>query len=97
MKTSRYYALALALVSVSSGVAADERGDYYQRVAARDTALFHALDVDHDDLVTRSEAQGDLDFGPRFNDMDINRDGVVTLPELQRYIEQQYGVRASAR
>jgi hypothetical protein len=28
--------------------------------------------------------------------MDINRDGIVTLDELQRYIEQHYGVAAPA-
>jgi hypothetical protein len=28
--------------------------------------------------------------------MDINRDGIVTLDELQRYNEQHYGVAAPA-
>jgi hypothetical protein len=31
---------------------------------------------------------------PRFADMDINGDGIVTLAELQRFIEQEHGMQA---
>jgi hypothetical protein len=36
------------------------------------------------------------DLEARFNDIDINRDGVITREELARYIGLRYGV-ASAR
>lgn len=96
MKLRTYYALALALSALSTAALADARSDYYQRAATTDVASFHALDTDHDNRLTRIEIQGDNDFGPRFNDMDINRDGIVTLDELQRYIVQHYGVAAPA-
>jgi hypothetical protein len=41
-------------------------------------------------VVTRDEVIHDLDFAPRFNDMDINRDGVITADELQRYLAWRY-------
>ena len=91
MNASRSLVLA-ALLAASTLASADERSDYYQRVAARDLASFHELDVDHRGFLTRAEIVGDNDFGPRFTDMDINRDGVVTLEELARYIRLNYGV-----
>jgi hypothetical protein len=93
MPKCSFYALPLALLVFSATADADARSDYYQRAAARDMASFHALDINHDNAVTRAQVEGDNDFAPRFNDMDINRDGIVTLEELQRYIQQQYGVQ----
>ena len=81
----------------AAAFAADARTEYYQRAAERDVSLFHALDLDGNGVLTRVETQGDLDLGPRFDDMDINRDGVVSLAELQRYIDQRYGVQAAIR
>jgi hypothetical protein len=95
MNASRCFALA-ALLAASTLAIADERSDYYQRVAARDLASFHELDVDHRGFVTREDIVGDNDFGPRFTDMDVNRDGVVTLEELARYIRLSYGVEIPA-
>lgn len=92
MKVSGYYLLALVLFALCTGARADARSDYYQRAAARDMAAFHVLDTNQDGLITPTEIAGDNDFGPRFADMDINRDGVVTLEELQRYIREHYGV-----
>jgi len=45
--------------------------------------------------LTIEEVRGNIDFEARFNDIDINRDGVITQEE-RRYIALQYGV-ASAR
>ena len=95
MKLFRPIAWMLMLAAPAAAFAADARTEYYQRAAERDASLFHALDLDGNGALTRLETQGDLDLGPRFDDMDINRDGVVSLAELQRYIEQRYGVQAA--
>lgn len=96
MRQSIRYGLALAILTLATSAAADPRSDYYQRAAAQDMASFHALDINHDNVLTRSEIVGDNNFGPRFDDVDINRDGIVTPEEMQRYIEQHYGVPAPA-
>jgi hypothetical protein len=85
--------LHLALTIGASGAKADERGDYNRRAAARDLSLFHELDRNGDGAVTRLEARGDVNFLPRFNDMEVDMDGVVTAAELDRYLEQHYGVQ----
>jgi hypothetical protein len=85
----------LMLPTSGSAAGADDKTVYDQRAAARYVALFQSLDRDGDGTVTRVEAQGDLNLGPVFDDMDINRDGIVTSAELQRYIEQRYGVHAA--
>ena len=96
MKLMASYAIALALFALAGRVHADARSDYYQRAAERDTAAFHALDINHDGVVERSEITGDNDFGPRFRDMDRNGDDVVTEPELAVYKREHYGVDAPA-
>ena len=95
MKPFQPIAWMILLAVPAAAFAADARTEYYQRAAERDASLFHALDLDGNGALTRLETQGDLDLGPRFDDMDINRDGVVSLAELQRYIEQRYGVQAA--
>lgn len=59
-------------------------------------AAFRQRDLNGDGRLTRDEAKGDLNLGPRFNDIDINRDGVVTPEEMRRYVERTYGVSPSA-
>ena len=86
--------LALLLTwTMSAG--ADDKVDYNRRAAARDLALFHSLDRNADGMVTRLEAHGDVNFLPRFDDMEVDMDGIVTTAELHRYLEQQYGVVVS--
>lgn len=86
--------LALLLTwAMSAG--ADDRGDYNRRAAARDLALFHSLDRNADGKVPRLEAQGDVNFLPRFDDMEVDMDGIVTTAELHRYLEQKYGVQVN--
>jgi hypothetical protein len=92
MRVSGGFLLAAALLALATAAAADERSAYYQRRAETDLASFKALDVDNKGFVTRDEIRGDLNFGPRFNDMDINRDNVVTQAELDRYIRLTYGI-----
>lgn len=83
----------LLLLASTMGAGADERADYNRRAAARDLALFQELDRNRDGTVTRLEARGDLNFLPRFNDMEVDMDGVITAAELHRYLERQYGVQ----
>ena len=81
------------LLACAIHASADDRVDYNRRAAARDLNLFHSLDRNRDSAVTRLEAQGDINFLPRFNDMEVDMDGIVTIAELHRYLEQQYGAR----
>jgi hypothetical protein len=84
--------LACVVALVATAASADERTAYYQRAAQRDVDAFQALDRNGDGFITRDAIRGDNNFGPRFDDMDINRDNVVTRPELERYIKLHYGI-----
>jgi len=89
---ARSGALVLLLACAMSA-SADDRDDYNRRTAARDLSLFHSLDRNGDGAVSRLEAQGDINFLPRFNDMEVDMDGIVTTAELNRYLELRYQVR----
>ena len=85
--------IALVLLAIfSAQSAADDRAEYNRRAAAADEAAFRQLDLDRDGRLLREEVKSDLNFGPRFDDADINRDGVITPEEMRRYLEQTYGV-----
>ena len=43
-------------------------------------------------LLTKDEVRGDMRLGTRFDDIDTNRDEIVTLQEMKVYIEKTYGV-----
>lgn len=88
---------AAMLLACAMSAAADDRSDYIHRVAADHLSLFQSLDRDADGAVTRLEAHGDVNFLPRFDDMEVDMDGVVTAAELERYLEQQYGVRPGGK
>lgn len=94
MRLISKYAAALIVLLSATATAADDKTVYYERAAARVSALFQSLDRNADGVVTREESRGDLNFGPRFPDMDINSDDNVTSKELQRYIEQHYARRS---
>lgn len=91
MQAARY---VIAIVGMSCCVAslADAAGDYYRRAADRDIGLFRLLDRNTDERLTRVEAQGTIDIEARFNDIDTNRDDVITFDELTRYIALHYRV-----
>jgi Ca2+-binding EF-hand superfamily protein len=75
-------------------LAQTDAADYNRRAAENDAGLFRQLDRDGDGMLTRSETGGDLNLGPRFDDIDINRDGVITGAEMRRYLEQRYSAAA---
>lgn len=88
--------LAALVVSATAMAQTDPRAEFSRRAAARDAELFGQLDRNADQKLTRDEVRGDLNLGPRFDDVDINRDGIVTPEELQRYVAQRYGVELTA-
>ena len=55
-----------------------------------------ADDRNADDRLTRAEATGDLNMEPRFDELDGNRDGVITRQELNDYIVLRYAVARPA-
>lgn len=89
-------ALALAGALAAASAWATDRAEYNRRVAERYVALFQTLDRDASGFVSRTEASGDLQFMPRFDDMDIDRDEKVTLQELARFVERETGVSVQA-
>lgn len=95
VKSVRQAGVLVLLLACAISAGADDKSEYNRRVAADDLSLFHSLDRNTDGAVTRLEAQGDINFLPRFDDMEVNMDGVITTAELQRYLEQQYGVHSN--
>ena len=63
-----------------------------KRAAERDVATFRALDRNGAGRITHEDVRGNIDMQARFNDIDINRDGVITVAELERYVRLRYGV-----
>jgi hypothetical protein len=86
-----HFSVLLLLAAHITDAGADDKAAYDRRAATRDMNLFQSLDRNNDQAVTKLESHGDLDFGPRFDDMDINRDGIVTRAELLRYVEREHG------
>ena len=84
--------LVAALAAVISAAIADDRETYNRRAAETDLAAFRTLDLNRDGVLALDEVLHDLNFAPRFHDMDIDRDGFVTMAELRRYLDQSYGV-----
>jgi hypothetical protein len=84
-------AVSLVLALPAANALAQDQAAYDQRSAARLMQQFAAQDRDHKGQVSRAEAQGNIDFIATFDDIDINRDGIVTRAELDRYLALQYG------
>jgi hypothetical protein len=81
---------ALLLAGLSFAAAADDRDDYNRRSTERFVAMFHAADSDGSHTVTRAEAAGTIELEFRFDDIDISRDGIITLEELQRFTDASF-------
>jgi hypothetical protein len=81
----------LLAASLGLDVAAQDKATYERRSIERFVELFAWLDLDHDNAVSRAEAEGDLNFLPVFDDADIDRDGTVSKAELDRFLALRYG------
>lgn len=90
MKSVLQSSTLVLLAACAMGATADDKSEYDRRSAARHFSLFHSLGRSADAEGARSAVQGD--FGPRFGDMDINQDGIITTPDLQRIIEREHDV-----
>ena len=90
MKTATFVATILFL-HCTGAPAEDEKERYNLRAAQTDMTLFRELDRGGTGFLRKEDTAGDLRLGPRFDDIDINRDGIATLQEMQRYIDQTYG------
>jgi hypothetical protein len=94
MKITIFPVVALLWV-LATGAIAWANGDeasYKQRAARTDWALFRELDRAGNGFLRREDVRGDLNLGPRFDDIDTNRDDIVTPQEMRIYIEKTYGV-----
>jgi Ca2+-binding EF-hand superfamily protein len=86
------FAVAVACTLYVATCFATEADEYRRRAAQRDVAMFDALDRNKDGRLAIEEVRGNVDLEARFNDFDINRDGVITREELTRYIALHYGI-----
>ena len=89
----RWTFAVLAAAVVASGALAQHKEDYNLNAATADLAVFHKLA--RDGVLKREDAQSDLNFGARFGEADLDRDGVVTAAEMDRYVRQTYGLSST--
>ena len=92
VKITTLTAAALLLAHCVNAGANGDEARYNQRAAQTDITLFRELDRAGLGLLAREDVRGDMRLGTRFDDIDTNRDEVVTLQEMQAYIEKSYGV-----
>jgi hypothetical protein len=89
----KIFAAAAVLSVACVNVWADgDEAKYNQRAAQTDMSLFREMDRAGKGLLTKDDVRGDMRLGTRFDDIDTNRDEVVTLQEMHAYIEKTYGV-----
>jgi hypothetical protein len=93
MRQSLRLALAACLLLSAGGASAQDQAAYNQRNIARFTDAYRMLDVDGDGRLTRDEARGNLDIVPRWRDIDVDGDDVITSAELSRFLADHYGLQ----
>ena len=93
MKFTIFAAAALLLIPCVTVRANGDEARFKQRAAQTDLSVFRELDRAGHGLLARTDTAGDVRLGPRFDDIDTNRDDVITLQEMHLYIEKSYGVR----
>ena len=86
----RYWCVALIATWLCGVAVAGDREDYNQRSAERFVAMFRAADVSGKHAITRDDAATVIELITRFDDIDINRDGVITQEELTRFIDANF-------
>jgi len=74
----------LAAALAAGAALAQAPAAYVQRVVDNYRAAFARYE--QNGVVTREAVRADLVFGPVFDDIDINRDGVITRAELDRFL-----------
>ncbi len=87
--------LAVSLALPAAHALAQDKAAYNERSIARVNQMFAAYTRDGSDRVARAAVTGDIDFIAAFDDIDINRDQVVTRAELDRYLALHYGASAT--
>lgn len=92
MKIKIFAAMALLSVACANAWANGDEAGYNQRAAQTDMSLFGEMDRAGKGLLTKEDVRGDMRLGTRFDDIDTNRDEVVTRQEMRAYIEKAYGV-----
>jgi hypothetical protein len=91
-----FAAAALPLAICVNVQANEDEARYNQRAAQTDMVLYLALNRAGNGLLTKEEARGDMRLGTRFDDIDTNRDEIVTPQEMRAYIEKTYRVIPAA-
>jgi len=91
MRIKNFAAGALLSVACVSAWANGDEARYNQRAAQTDMSLFREMDRAGQGLLTKDDVRGDMRLGTRFDDIDTNRDEVVTLQEMRAYVEKTYG------
>ncbi|MGH8681698.1 MAG: EF-hand domain-containing protein [Burkholderiales bacterium] len=76
--------LTIILSLAACAAFAQAPAEYLKRVTDSYRTAFSAYE--RNGVVARAAVQGDLFFGPRFDAIDINRDGVITREELDRFL-----------
>jgi Ca2+-binding EF-hand superfamily protein len=81
-------ALPIAAAAFAAGLAFAQQppAEYVQRVADNYRAAFVAADTGGRGYITRADLVGNLLMLPVFDTMDVNRDGLVTKEELERFL-----------
>jgi hypothetical protein len=90
-------AFALVFVFAPAGAQSQAGGDkaaFDQASIARYRDMFAAQDFNRSGQVTREEVHGNVEFTAVFDDIDIDRDGIVTRAELDRYLATKFGAAA---
>ena len=90
--TLKHVILLLAGIALAPAAFADDKDTYELNRATEDLAVFQRLA--RDGALHREDVQAGVDFAPRFDAADANRDGKVTAEEMDRYVERTYGVKA---
>jgi hypothetical protein len=90
MKRLCRYLFPLVAACLCAQAVADDRADYNQRSGERFIAMFRLADYNRDNVVTVDEAQGIIELQYRYDDIDTDRDGRITMDELTRHLAATY-------